>query len=227
MTQGSGHAELDIDEAIGLGIDAFALNVSQPNADWAKNSIDQLFNHASGKNFKLFFSLDLYQTGEVNDFNGLLKNYLDHPAYLTAGPNQYPVVSTFSAGQYGPEAFRDWKKNSFNNQIYFIPNADLTSGYGNPSWFDEWNQAVDGVFGWESAFPNSGISPANVSDQVDLAVQTAAHSNGKTYMARKYYFCFVSHIVRNLSSTALSSLQTKTAAEPSTIELVKPISLRE
>lgn len=187
VIEDSDHAELDIDQAINLGIDAFALNVGSPDAPWARNTIEQLFNHASGTDFKLFFSLDFYQTGDINAYNEILSDFLGHPSYLTAGPNQHPVVSSFSVGQYGPEAFRDWKQNSFGNQIYFIPNADLSEGYNNPpAWFDTWNQAVEGVFGWESAWPPSGPNPSNVSDEVDIAVQAAARSSGKTYMARMY-----------------------------------------
>ncbi|CAG5137544.1 uncharacterized protein ALTATR162_LOCUS142 [Alternaria atra] len=184
VTPGSGHAELDIDQARSLGIEAFALNVGQPDADWARSTIGQLFAHASRSDFKLFFSLDFYQNGDINAYNGILTDFLGHPAYLRAGPYNHPVVSTFSVGQYGPEQFRDWKVNSWGNSIYFIPNADRSVGYNNPpSWFEAWNQAVEGVFGWESAWPESGTSPANVSDAVDIAVQNAAHRNGKTYMA--------------------------------------------
>ncbi|KAB5575260.1 glycoside hydrolase [Coniochaeta sp. 2T2.1] len=184
VTAGSGHAELDIDQAIAMGIDAFALNVGNPTADWTIGTVTQLFNHASSTSFKLFFSLDLLQSPDITSFNTLLSDWLGHSSYLRYGAANYPLVSTFSVGANRPDYFSDWKKNDFAGEIYFVPNADTSQGYSDPdSWFAAWDLAVQGLLGWESAWPAAGTSPANVSSSQDSAVQTSAHNWGKTYMA--------------------------------------------
>ncbi|CAH0019622.1 unnamed protein product [Clonostachys rhizophaga] len=184
VTEGSGHAELDIDQAQALGIEAFAMNVGQPGQSWAQSTVKQLFDKADQTGFKLFFSLDFYQTGDVNAYTELVSNYINRESYLKAGPDNLPVISTFSVGGLGPQDFQTWIQNNYNGKVYFLPNADTSSGYDNPeTWFGQWGNVVDGVFGWESAWPAPGQTPANVSDAVDTAVQNAAHAAGKTYMA--------------------------------------------
>ncbi|KAB5511388.1 glycoside hydrolase [Coniochaeta sp. 2T2.1] len=184
VTEGSGHAELDIDQALAMGIDAFALNVGNPTADWTLSTISQLFNHASTNGFKLFFSLDLLQEPDITAFNSLLSNYLGHRSYLRYGAANYPLVSTYSVGPNGPDYFSNWKANDFANEIYFVPNADQSQGYNDPdSWFSAWDQAVQGVLGWETAWPTPGSTPTNVSSSQDSSVLNAAHAWAKTYMA--------------------------------------------
>lgn len=169
-----------------LGIDAFALNIGDATADWAISTVRQLFDHADNTDFKLFVSMDFYQSGDPNVYTELLNEYTTRPSYLTAGPNNYPVVSTFSVASFDPSTFQTWKQDVFNGEVYFLPNADTSAGYEDPAtWFQTWGDVVDGVFGWESAWPAPGDTPANVSDTVDTAVQNAAHDNSKTYMARK------------------------------------------
>ncbi|KAK3896532.1 hypothetical protein C8A05DRAFT_39932, partial [Staphylotrichum tortipilum] len=41
----------DISGAQSLGLDAFALNIQQPNADWARASLSLLFAAAAQRNF--------------------------------------------------------------------------------------------------------------------------------------------------------------------------------
>ena len=168
------------------------MNVGQPGQPWAQSTVKQLFDKADQTGFKLFFSLDFYQTGDVNSYTEIVSQYIGRDSYLKAGPDSLPVISTFSVGGVGPEGFQTWMQNNYDGQIYFLPNADTSSGYDNPeTWFQQWGDVVDGVFGWESAGPAPGDTPANVSDAVDTAVQNAAHNIGKTYMARKSHFLVI------------------------------------
>ncbi|KAF4459386.1 glucan endo- -alpha-glucosidase agn1 [Fusarium albosuccineum] len=184
VNEGSGHAELDVDQAQALGFDAFALNIGRPGEPWARTTIRQLFDYADSKDFKLFFSLDFHQTADINEYTQLVSDFINRPSYLTAGPDGHPVISTFSVGSVGPDGFRSWMQDNFNGQVYFLPNADTSPGYNDPdAWFQQWGGVVDGVFGWETAWPAPGNSPANVSDAVDTVVQEAAHGRQKTYMA--------------------------------------------
>ncbi|KND86300.1 Mutanase [Tolypocladium ophioglossoides CBS 100239] len=178
------NAQKDIDQAKALGFDAFALNIGQPSAPWAVGTVKALFDYADSTGFKLFFSLDFYQTADLNAYTDLLKGYIGRPAYLTAGPNNHPVISMFSVGSHSADDFQSWKQNTFNGNIYFLPNADNSPGYSNPqTWFQTWGKVVDGVFGWETAWPTQGTTPANVSIDFDTAVQNEARANSKTYMA--------------------------------------------
>lgn len=186
LTSGTNHAELDIEQAQAMGFDAFALNVGAPNADWAQSAVQQLFTVAQQKNFKLFFSLDFIQDGSYQDFQNLLQGYLGNSAYYRTGPNNYPVVSTFSAGALGPSDFQAFKQ-FYANELYFIPDFDGTQGYYTDTngWFYAWDSVVDGVFSWETAWPAQMTTPTNVSTASDQYVQNGAKANGKTYMIRK------------------------------------------
>ncbi|KAI1464407.1 glycoside hydrolase family 71 protein [Daldinia caldariorum] len=173
------HAQQDIDGAINVGFDAFALNVGSPDADWAKNTIQQLFDYAGDKPFKLFFSFDFYGNGDINRHQALFSQFKDHPAHLRY--NDLPVVSSYSGGNIGPDAWRNFKNT---NNVYLIPNPEADGNYyNNPSaFFQSWGDAVDGVFSWETAWPETSEKPANVSSERDSAVKSAADAAGKAYV---------------------------------------------
>lgn len=208
------------------------MNVGQPGASWSKSAIRQLFNHADKTGFKLFFSLDFLQTGDINAFTPVLNDYIHRKSYMTAGPNNYPVVSSFGTGNYGPQDFKSWKTNNFQGKIYFLPNTDRLPEFYNPSnWFKTWGSVVDGVFNWETAWPAGSETPRNVSDAFDHAVQTAAHANKKTYMAREFpiILCFsrtFELIVCHINQLSLLS-NTKNAVENTTTASERPIYLRK
>ncbi|KAI0839316.1 glycoside hydrolase family 71 protein [Hypoxylon sp. FL0890] len=159
------HAQQDIDGAINVGFDAFALNVGNPSAYWAKSTTQQLFDYASNKSFKLFFSFDFY--GD------------DHPAHLKY--NDLPVVSSYSGGSVGPDTWKNFKNS---NNVYLIPNPESDGNYySNPSgFFQSWGDSIDGVFTWETAWPDTSDTPVNVSSTKDQAVKSAADAAGKSYM---------------------------------------------
>jgi glucan endo-1,3-alpha-glucosidase len=177
------HAQLDIEQAAAMGLSAFALNVGAPTASWCQSTVEQLFNYANSNNFKLFFSLDLGQDGTLTDFTSLVQQYINNTAYYKAGPNNYPFLSTYSAGSTSPS---DWAsfKSSLGTNVYFVPDFDGVSGYYTDinSFFSTWGSTVDGVFSWETAWPAAQTKPANVSTDSDQYVQTGTQANSKSYM---------------------------------------------
>ncbi|KAI0169889.1 glycoside hydrolase family 71 protein [Hypoxylon sp. FL1284] len=175
------HAQQDIDGAIGVGFDAFALNVGNPGADWAKNTVQQLFDYAGTKSFKLFFSFDFYGNGDISQHQALFAQFKDHPAHLKYGSDELPVVSSYSGGNVGPDTWKNFKNQ---NDVYLIPNPEADGNYySNPSgFFESWSDAVDGVFSWETAWPDTSETPVNVSSTKDEAVKSAADKAGKAYM---------------------------------------------
>lgn len=179
------HAHQDIDGAIAVGFDAFALNVGNPGADWAKNTVQQLFDYAGTKpSFKLFFSFDFYGNGDISQHQALFAQFKDHPAHLKYGSSNLPVVSSYSGGSVGPDT---WKSFKTANNVYLIPNPEADGNYySNPSgFFGSWGDAVDGVFSWETAWPDTSETPVNVSSTKDQAVKSAADAAGKAYMMGK------------------------------------------
>ncbi|OTA90693.1 glycoside hydrolase family 71 protein [Hypoxylon sp. CO27-5] len=173
------HAQQDIDGAISVGFDAFALNVGNPGADWAKSTTQQLFDYASSKSFKLFFSFDFYGNGDISQHQALFNQFKDHPAHLKY--NNLPVVSSYSGGSIGPDTWRNFKNT---NNVYLIPNPEADGNYyNNPSaFFQSWGDAIDGVFTWETAWPDASDRPVNVSSTKDQAIKSAADAAGKAYM---------------------------------------------
>ncbi|KAI1496386.1 glycoside hydrolase family 71 protein [Biscogniauxia marginata] len=178
---GTDHAQQDIDQAIEVGFDAFALNVGSPDADWAKNTLRQLFDYASGKEFKLFFSFDFYGNGDISAHQALYDQFKDEAAYLRYGPDDLPVVSSYSGGAIGADAWRGFKTA---NGVYLIPNVEAAENYYSQpaAFFQDWGDVVDGVFSWETSWPDTSDTPVNVSSARDEDVKAAADAAGKAYM---------------------------------------------
>ena len=187
------HARQDIDQAMAVGFDAFALNVGQPGEEWAISTVQQLFDYAGSKggDFKLFFSFDFHQTPELERHKTLFDRFRDHPAHLTYGDGARAVLSSFGGGNLGPDVWRDF--GSANN-LYLLPNLEADgSYYSDPTaFFNSWGNAIDGVFSWETAWPETAESPQNVSSVQDEHVKAAADAAGKAYMMgmRSFPFSF-------------------------------------
>ncbi|KAL3482925.1 glycoside hydrolase [Aspergillus germanicus] len=176
------HAERDIQDAIAVGFDGFAMNMGSPGASWLKSTVDQLFDAANGTDFGLFFSFDTLQHSSLVDHLEFFKQYRDHPNYMRAGADNFPIISSFG----GYDDASDWAHYKSNSDIYLIPNLDDTNiqaYYHEPSeHLSQFNEIVDGYFSWESAWPTSTGKPANVSSVGDQAVMSFAHDAGKSYM---------------------------------------------
>ncbi|KAI0444869.1 glycoside hydrolase [Xylaria telfairii] len=179
----SNHAQQDIQQAVAAGFDAFALNVGAPGADWLQSAVKQLFDYADSRNdFKLFFSFDFYQNGDINQHASLYTQYAGRKSYLHYGSNNRPVVSSYSGGNIGVDAWRNFKNA---NNVYLIPNPEADGNYyNNPTaFFQNWGGVVDGVFSWETSWPDLSNSPGStVSSSRDAAVKQAADAAGKTYV---------------------------------------------
>lgn len=111
---------------------------------------------------------------------------MGNAAYYTAGPYNYPFISTFSDGGIQNDTLEAWRYNEFANEMYFVPDFDGTSGYYTAAagWWDYWGDYVDGLFSWESAWPEraglGGQYPGDISP--DQTVIGGTSSRGKSYM---------------------------------------------
>lgn len=163
-----------------MGFDGFALNVREPNADYATNCIRQMFAAAAGTDFKLFFSLDMNGNNDAAQFASLF-SYFDDQAYLKVGEDGRPFVSTFWGGNLGQDQWRTLKEE---HDIYFVPSFDDANGYyDNPQgFFEKWGDIIDGAFNWETAWPPAEDNPANVSSTADSEFLEAASAVGKDFM---------------------------------------------
>ncbi|KAI1094115.1 glycoside hydrolase family 71 protein [Rostrohypoxylon terebratum] len=215
------HAQLDIDGAINVGFDAFALNVGNPTADWAINTAQQLFDYAATKPFKLFFSFDFYGNGDISQHQTLFSRFKDHTAYLRY--NNLPVVSSYSGGNVGPDTWKNFKNT---NNVYLIPNPEADGNYySNPeAFFRSWGDAVDGVFTWETAWPYTSDTPANVSSAKDQATKSAADAAGKAYMmglsTLQYKHCCGDSWYRAGESTLPERMEQILALAPEFVEVI-------
>jgi glucan endo-1,3-alpha-glucosidase len=138
-------------------------------------------------------------------FLPLIQQYHTNPSYYTY--NSLPFVSTFNGGAasytFGESSVSagwdiHFKKALANQGIntYFVPDFDDAPNY--PNGFFNSYPVVDGVMGWESAWPSASQGIANVSDATDAAAISAAHTASKTYMMRSsspfnFHFLFPSN----------------------------------
>ncbi|KAI1336726.1 glycoside hydrolase [Xylariaceae sp. FL0016] len=182
LTDGTDHASQDVTTALNMGVAAFALNVGSPSADWSTDAIEQLFDAASGTDFKLFFSMDMAQESDAYAFKDLIQKYLDHDSYYTAGDNDSPFLSTFQSAEHDADYWSTFL-GSLGRDVYFVPMFDETSGYYTDisSWTASWGGVVDGLFSWETSWPYSSDTPMNVSTESDEYVMNGI-STDKAYM---------------------------------------------
>ncbi|KAI9834977.1 MAG: hypothetical protein M1819_002700 [Sarea resinae] len=184
------HAQTDVDDAVAMGFDGFALNIGDPTQPFVSKTLDILFNYTSFRypRFKLFVSMDVsasLASGKgPNDYVSLLERYLGHDVWYK-GPNGFPLVSTYSDGGLTSDQWDNFKQ-SLSKNIYFVPDFDGTQGYyqADPGWWAYWGNTVDGLFSWESAWPSlaglGGLYPGDISP--DLTVINGTASRNKTYM---------------------------------------------
>ena len=148
----SSQAVKDVTDAKLMGLDAFALNVQQPNAEWALNALRLLFDAANANGFKLFFSFDMtsLSCSSTNDAQ-TLKNYINQYGSKSSSMqvNGRVLVSTF-AGQTctfgGSGSLNDaWTRavkpgDGSVPSVWFVP-----SFYVDPSTFSSL-PVLDGAF---------------------------------------------------------------------------------
>ncbi|KAM0470410.1 hypothetical protein ACHAPX_009940 [Trichoderma viride] len=177
------HAHKDIDDAMAMGLDGFAINIGDPTGGYVNESLGYLFGYGNYVGFKMFVSMDLAaSSGDPNIYNSLFKGLLGWNNYYRAGANNYPVVSTFDSGGRTKTNFTSWL-SVWGNQIFFIPDFDDTQGYYDAAtgWWDYWGDVVDGLFSWESTWPLPGAT--NDGDiSRDQIVINGAKAHNKSYM---------------------------------------------
>jgi glucan endo-1,3-alpha-glucosidase len=172
----------DVSQAQSLGLDAFALNVQQPDAEWTQASLSLLFEAAAQIGFKVFFSMDMAVIPSPSAFVPLFKAYASHPAYYRY--RNRPFLSTFRGG-----AHPDWQAalQSLTPTPYFIPNFEdhpsVQAGAFPPSIFTTLPY-LGGLMGWETAWPFPGSNTTGTSslDTTDAANLAVCHAQHKTYM---------------------------------------------
>ncbi|GME42242.1 Glycoside hydrolase family 71 [Neofusicoccum parvum] len=170
-----------------MGLDGFAMNIGDPTQPFVRDTMNYMFDYTRDKypKFKLFFSLDLWASGgagkKLADYDSLLRDFMGHGAYQK-GPNSFPFISTFGDGGTTKEVWLAWKKK-WANKVYFVPDFDQTQGYyeAHPGWWGYWGDVVDGLFSWESSWPNVGQK--NIGDiSLDKKVAAGAVQRKKSYM---------------------------------------------
>ncbi|KAK3299456.1 glycoside hydrolase [Chaetomium fimeti] len=180
----------DVKEAQSLGLDAFALNVQQPDEWWTRASLDFLFEASSQTNFKLFFSMDMAVIPSPSDCAPVLKKYITHPAYYHV--NNRPFLSTFRGGAQS-NANQQW--NSVFESLpagaknpFFVPNFEDHSSVSSDGVYPDSIFAtfpsLDGVMSWETAWPRSGESASAINGTLDIDATNLAMTRDaiKAYM---------------------------------------------
>ncbi|RWA15045.1 hypothetical protein EKO27_g19 [Xylaria grammica] len=219
------HAQQDIEQAAAAGFDAFALNIGRPAEDWLISAVNQLFDYADTRDdFKLFFSFDFYQTDDINTHATLYTQFADRSSYLHYGDDDLPVVSSYSGGGIGVDA---WKNFKTANNVYLIPNPEADGTYYSEpqTFFENWGDVVDGVFSWETNWPEVSDTPgANVSSSRDEAVKKAADAAGKTYVmglsSLQYKHCCGDSWYRNGETTLLERMNQILQLSPEFTEVI-------
>ncbi|KAH0437113.1 hypothetical protein CcaCcLH18_03981 [Colletotrichum camelliae] len=189
------HARKDIESAKATGFDGFALNIGDPTASFIDTSLGYLFDAADSiGGFGLYVSMDVWASGDACwhgrdscngplDYHWIFQKYKGRSSYYQW--NSLPVISTFSAAGFDNIKWNKWKE-TLANEMFFIPDFDKTTGYyeSHPGWWEYWGDLVDGLFSWESAWPErdgyGGRSPGDVS--LDLSIAQGAHNHSKLYM---------------------------------------------
>ncbi|KAH7060931.1 glycosyl hydrolase family 71-domain-containing protein [Macrophomina phaseolina] len=188
------HIYQDIDDAAAMGLDGFSLNIGDPRQSFVDKSLGIMFDYAAKNhpNFKLFVSMDLWAAGDADpkqfpiDFIPLLKKYISHDAYQRGPePNSYPMVSTFADGGLENNLWQEWR-DALDNNVFLIPDFDHTKGYyeSHPGWWEYWGDIVDGLFSWESAWPERAGYGGEYSGDLspDNVVFQGALNHSKPYM---------------------------------------------
>ncbi|KAI0759582.1 glycoside hydrolase [Trametes elegans] len=186
---GSDEAVKDVQDAKQLGLDAFALNVQEVSASWATDAIQLLFSAAESNGFKLFFSFDMAVLDQPSTFLPLFRQYQSSSAYYRHDGR--PFVSTFNGGakSFGAGSPNQGWQTQFKDALaadgispFFVPDFDDYGGAEYDAAFFNNYPVVDGVMGWESAWPQVSEGVANVSSAKDQTALTNAHAAGKVYM---------------------------------------------
>ncbi|KAF3928654.1 hypothetical protein AA313_de0208068 [Arthrobotrys entomopaga] len=164
----------DINAAMDMGIDAFALNIARESVDaFTPTQLALAYSTAESLGFKMYISFDFNyfatDSSSVSEIVGYLQTYAAHAAALTCDGKA--VVTTFIGDDFGS----NWAsvRSQVSTPLEILPNWQPSNAG---------NSAIDGEFSW-IAWPNSNNNP------VPGPMTTASDSDyisalsGKTYMA--------------------------------------------
>ncbi|KIK99634.1 glycoside hydrolase family 71 protein [Paxillus rubicundulus Ve08.2h10] len=141
------------------GFDAFALNVGSDS--WQPQQVANAFEAAqqSGTGFKLFMSFDMSSlpcntADDAATLRTYITTYASHPNQFMY--NDRVLASTFAGEscKFGQASVQSGWSTQFiqqlsgSNAVYFIP-----SFFVDPSTFQSFNNLIDGMFNWNSAWP--------------------------------------------------------------------------
>ncbi|RAK77969.1 uncharacterized protein BO72DRAFT_376165 [Aspergillus fijiensis CBS 313.89] len=192
------HIHQDVDDAVAMGLDGFALNVQCPTDNWVGSLVEEMSHYIYNQNynFSIFISMDVYASGGPSCGQGpegyvsLCRNAMGFEAYYTVG-DKY-MVSTYSSGGgtwSNWKAFKDAVKGNDKYDVYWIPDLGDTEGYwtSDAGWWYYWGNLTDGLFSWESAWPALGQDAADQSGGIggvarDQVIIDAAENEGASYM---------------------------------------------
>ncbi|KAJ7514300.1 hypothetical protein O6H91_23G037800 [Diphasiastrum complanatum] len=171
------------------GIDAFALNTAVWDDEYQTRA-DNIYQAATGTDFKLFFSADLSGGLTAQNLQTMLTRYAHQDAQLYYQSKQF--FSTFIgqdtvfSGYSDPlSSWRDGVLQPAGGNIFFVP-FFVTDGSQSSvaSVLSKFNSIIDGLFAWDtSAWPYFNGDYNNPSAADDMAYLAACRTAGKLYMA--------------------------------------------
>ncbi|KAL5452950.1 hypothetical protein PMIN07_008180 [Paraphaeosphaeria minitans] len=214
------HTKKDIQDAMDLGLDAFALNINSLKS-WATDTVEHLFKNADDLGFKLFFSFDFGPDnfGDPSEVVDYLKPFLSRPSYYAHNGKQ--LVTTFGGEQFDDGKISQFKSNVGGN-ILFIPG--LYNGAASADIFSK-NPSYDGVFGWNSwpsSFSGNVETTAETTDDAVWA-QAISNSPGKLRIAGLSPINFKHYAGQNWYRRGEQNLEVRMAAllkdQPDMIEI--------
>ncbi|KAF4500771.1 Glucan endo-1,3-alpha-glucosidase agn1 [Fusarium agapanthi] len=185
------HAHKDIDNAKSMVLDGFALNIGDATRDYVSQALSYLFPYAESVGFKLYISMDVYASGDAcyhggkschgpSDYQWIWDSYKGIPSYYQVKGRS--LISTFSSGGFHNDTWINWKKVLANDMV-FMPDFDETDRYydSTDGWWSYWGPIVDGIFSWESAWPErKGFGGKYAGDvSIDVPVLAGAHKHDK------------------------------------------------
>jgi len=188
------HVQQDVDDAYNMGLDGLAVNIGclLPFVNELLDAMNFYINNKYGNEFFFFISLDVYASGACSegsgDFVPTILNYKDSTAYYKV--NGAPFVSTYSSGGETNATWHTFLATAgVGSTLYFVPDFDDTDGYWGSSggWWYYWGGVVNGLFSWESAWPEMGqVGDGSGGISRDEVIIEAAAAQDKTYMIRKF-----------------------------------------
>ncbi|KAJ4314488.1 hypothetical protein N0V94_006427 [Neodidymelliopsis sp. IMI 364377] len=173
------HTRQDIDDAMSLKIDAFALNFDQFK-DWSTNTVKDLFDYADTVGFQLFFSFDHNGVLKTPDqYENYLKDHVVRKSYFKY--NGRPLVSTF-----GGDKVTDAQWQRLKDVVNPAKAGDLLIVPGffenvTPTNVFSGRENIDGVFNWNS-WLQTWEGKKRVSMVEDTSYQNKAHAASKLFM---------------------------------------------